>query len=134
MTDTAGWYQRKMASLRGVAPSPPQRAPYQQQQSPQFQQVPSVQRQGPQQYQPQQPQQQEAVTIANLWGAMNVWHGGKAHQIDSQPCPECGSNQYYSRTNGPRRGPPPAPHCYNCGYNGGLFDQGDPSTWGASTA
>jgi len=68
--------------------------------------------------------------MENLYQAMGHWHGGKAHKIDREPCPECGSNQYYSRTEGVRRGPPPAPHCYNCGYNG-MFQQGDPTTWGA---
>jgi hypothetical protein len=128
VTDTAGWYQRKMASLRGgLAPSPPQRGSqqYPQQQAPQY-----VQQQGPLQY--QQPQQMPQVTIENLFGAMGFWRGGKAHQIDREPCPECGSNQYYSRSQGARRGPPPAPHCYNCGYNG-LFEQGDATTWGATT-
>ena len=60
---------------------------------------------------------------------MGLWRGGKAHQIDAQPCPNCGGNQFYSRTgHGVRRGPPPAPHCYNCGYNG-MFEQGLESSW-----
>jgi hypothetical protein len=69
------------------------------------------------------------VTIDNLWGAMQVWRGGKGHKIDSDPCPECGSVRYYSRTGeGARRGPPPAPHCFDCGYNG-MFEQGLASSW-----
>jgi hypothetical protein len=128
------WYRNKLASLRGNAPNPPQRAPYQPQQftgQSNYTQ-PNQMQPIPQHYQPPQPPQ-EPVTIHNLWGAMHFWHGGKAHQIDREPCPECGSNQYYSRAGGARRGPPPAPHCYNCGYNGGLFEQGDPTTWGATT-
>ncbi len=37
-------------------------------------------------------------------------------------CPSCGSNLYFSRAQGIRRGPPPAPQCGECGYNG-LFEQ-----------
>ena len=68
------------------------------------------------------------MTTENLWGAMQHWRGGKAHRVDREPCPECGSDQYYSRTEGARRGPPPAPHCFQCGYNG-LFTQGLQATW-----
>lgn len=71
------------------------------------------------------------VTIENIYEAAGYWHGGKAHQVDKNPCPRCGSNQFYSRAHGIKRGPPPAPHCYNCGYNDGMFDQGLASTWGA---
>jgi hypothetical protein len=70
----------------------------------------------------------EKVTIDNLWGAMQTWRGGKAHKIDSEPCPECGSPNFYSRTDGARRGPPPAPHCFACGYNG-MFQQGLMTSW-----
>ena len=60
---------------------------------------------------------------------MQQWRGGKAHKVDTEPCPECGSNKYYSRTGAEvRRGPPPAPHCFACGYNG-MFTQGLSSTW-----
>jgi predicted RNA-binding Zn-ribbon protein involved in translation (DUF1610 family) len=71
------------------------------------------------------------VTLENLYEMAGHWHGGKAHQVDTQPCPNCGSNQFFSRSQGIRRGPPPAPHCYNCGYNG-LFEQGDMATWEGS--
>jgi len=125
-----------MAQARGVQ-APQQRQQPQYQQPSQYQQPPQQQwvgqqyvQQQPQQY--QQPPQPEPVTIANLWDAMKEWRGGKAHRVDAQPCPECGGNQYYSRSEGARRGPPPAPHCYNCGYNG-LFEQGEAATWGAST-
>jgi hypothetical protein len=126
MSDSASWYQRKMASLRGgqAAPPVPQQR-IQQYAQPQYPQQPQARPQV-QQY---QAQSLPPVTMDNLYQAMGHWRGGKAHQIDSEPCPECGSNQYYSRTDGKRRGPPPAPHCYNCGYNG-MFQQGDPTTWG----
>jgi predicted RNA-binding Zn-ribbon protein involved in translation (DUF1610 family) len=124
-----------MAQARGLQ-APQQRQvqptmPYQQ--HPQAYQQPTPAPQWQQQPQYQQPQQPPPpVTIANLWDAMKEWRGGKAHRVDAQPCPECGGNQYYSRSDGARRGPPPAPHCYNCGYNG-LFEQGEAATWGAST-
>ena len=124
MSDSASWYQRKLAAVRSAPPGRALNAPV----------VP--QRLQPQQYPQQQEfiqfQQQPAapkVTIDNFWGAMQQWRGGKAHKIDAEPCPECGSNNYYSRTGeGARRGPPPAPHCFQCGYNG-MFTQGQQSTW-----
>jgi predicted RNA-binding Zn-ribbon protein involved in translation (DUF1610 family) len=118
-----------MAQVRGPQPQARQQYPQQPQQyqQPQYQQVQQMPQQQPQY---QQVQQQEPVTIANLWDKMTVWRGGKAHQVDREPCPECGSSQYFSRSSGARRGPPPAPHCYNCGFNG-LFEQGEATTWGA---
>jgi predicted RNA-binding Zn-ribbon protein involved in translation (DUF1610 family) len=80
--------------------------------------------------QPQIDPSQIRVTPENLFQAAAYWKGGQAHRIDTQPCPQCGSGQFYSRRQQHSRLPPPAPHCYNCGYNGGLFEQGDPSTWG----
>jgi hypothetical protein len=91
--------------------------PQQQQQLPYAQQMPQV---------PQAPPQ---VTMENLFESMKFWKGGQAHKVDREPCPNCGSGQYYSRQVG-RRGPPPAPHCYNCGYNDGMFTQGEATTWG----
>jgi len=77
-----------------------------------------------------QHQTQVPVTIENLYAMAGHWHGGQAHKVDTDPCPRCGSNQFFSRINGKTRGPEPAPHCYNCGYNG-MFDQGMASSWGA---
>jgi hypothetical protein len=121
------WYARKIASLRGGQAAPP--APqYRQPNHPQ----PQQQRPLPQvQQMPQQQQEMPPVTMENLYAAAGYWQGGQAHKVDREPCPECGSPQYYSRAGGARRGPPPAPHCYNCGYNG-MFQQGEPSTWGAA--
>jgi hypothetical protein len=119
-----GWYQRRVARARQTP------APQQQQQYPQQRQAyyPQQQQRPPPGYIPQQP---VPTTIGNLWEQMQQWHGGKAHQVDPHPCPECGSDQYFSRTGAEaRRGPPPAPHCFACGYNG-MFDQGLASTWNA---
>ena len=121
MTDNSAWYQRKLMS-RGQQPAP-QRQPLQPIQPQQQQQFVQFQRQAD----PNIP-----VTVHNFWDMMQHWRGGKAHKIDREPCPECGSDQYYSRTgDGPRRGPPPAPHCFSCGYNG-LFQQGLPTSWQTS--
>jgi predicted nucleic-acid-binding Zn-ribbon protein len=78
---------------------------------------------------PQQPQPPPEVTIDNLFDAMKFWKGGPGAKTDPDPCPNCGSNQYFSRAVS-RRGPAPAPHCYNCGYNDGMFTQGEATTWG----
>jgi hypothetical protein len=125
------WWARHLGPARREAPSP---VPRQQQasnfppggyQQPQDQQIYA------------QPQTQEfdtsqiRVTPENFMQVARFWKGGQAHRVDTQPCPQCGSGQYFSRANGMSRLPPPAPHCYNCGYNGGLFDQGQPETWGA---
>ena len=123
-SDSSSWYARRFGR---AAPQPQQRPSYPQQQPPPGY-VPGGYNH-PQQQQPQQQVPQEKVTIDNFWGAMQQWRGGKAHKIDSEPCPECGSNNYYSRTGeGPRRGPPPAPHCFNCGFNG-MFTQGLATSW-----
>lgn len=88
-------------------------------------------RQPPPGYIPRPDPHSVKTTIENLWGQMLGWQGGKAHKIDPDPCPQCGSNQYFSRTGAEvRRGPPPAPHCFSCGFNG-MFDQGLASSWSA---
>jgi hypothetical protein len=46
------------------------------------------------------------------------------------PCPNCGSGNYFSRTQGVMRGPAPAPHCMDCGHNG-LYDLEGMTTTGA---
>lgn len=48
---------------------------------------------------------------------------GKAKALGEGNCPECGSNNFFSRRNTMMRGPAPAPICEDCGYNGGLFEQ-----------
>lgn len=61
--------------------------------------------------------------------ARNAVNHGKAHTTDTQPCPQCGSPQFFSRAGHNKRMPPPAPHCYNCGYNDGMFEQGLEGNW-----
>ena len=77
----------------------------------------------------QPPVQPEQVTIENLYEAAGSWKGGPGAKTDPYPCPQCGSNHFFSRANG-KRGPSPAPHCFNCGFNEGMFEQGLQSSWG----
>jgi len=119
-----------------------QNAPYQVQPQPQYQQynvpVPTNYAQPVQQQfgqlphqQPPPPPQAPDVTIDNLFDAMKFWKGGPGAKTDPDPCPNCGGNQYFSRAVS-KRSMPPAPHCYNCGYNDGMFIQGEATTWGAT--
>jgi len=130
MSDNASWYARKMAQMR-EAVSPFAMRPQQPQPQPQQQDV------MPQQY-PQYPGQQPVlppqVTLDNLWGAMHLWKGGPAARTNPDPCPNCGGNQWFERVTENRRGPSPAGHCYNCGYNGGMFTQGDQANWAAAAS
>lgn len=132
--DDQSWYARKIAQMRG------QQAPGQQAYRPMAPSpTPSLQpRSEPVQYQqPPQiplemltPEQQWAVKLTEA--ARSAVMKGEAHRTDRDPCPRCGSNQYFSRVTTNKRMPPPAPHCYNCGYNDGMFDQGLASSWGAN--
>lgn len=139
MSDSASWYQRKMAQMREAVQPFGARQPMQPQQFPQQpfpqQTTPYPQQQYPQQqlrYQPEQPVQPPQVTMDNLWGAMHLWKGGVGHKMNPDPCPNCGSNQWFEHVVENRRGPSPAGHCYNCGYNGGMFTQGDQANWAAA--
>jgi hypothetical protein len=59
--------------------------------------------------------------------AMKRWKGTRAAQaIDS--CPACGSPHVFAIQRG-INGAAPAPRCTACGWNGGLFDQGDQANW-----
>jgi predicted RNA-binding Zn-ribbon protein involved in translation (DUF1610 family) len=123
MTNARDWYAKRVQQPQQQPP--PQQ--YAQPQQPQY--APQPQQQ--QQYvQPQQQQAPQQVTVQNLYEAAAHWRGGAATRTEQQLCPECGSGQFFSRA-GKSRMPPPAPHCYNCGFNG-LFDQANPQVWGAS--
>jgi hypothetical protein len=129
MSDTQAWYQRKLAQMRGQQPKPyPQR--YQPPQPTPRYQAPQPPQWQPQQQQPQQPvPQQIPVTIDNLYEMAGHWRGGPGARNNPQPCPQCGGNQYFENITSGKRGPQPAPHCYDCGYNGGMFQQGMESSW-----
>lgn len=136
MSDTQGWYQRRIAALRQQAPPPQTYAPQPQHQhydpNPGYRPQPVQYPQHPQQqqvvdYQP--PQQPPKVTIENFYEAMAFWKGGKGHKENAEPCPQCGSANYFTSIQTSKRGPQPAPHCFSCGYNDGMFNQGLQSSW-----
>jgi len=118
MSDSDWWARRLGQPQQRTPLIPTPRYPQYQQQAPQAPQAPQV---------PQQ-QQQIKVTPDNLYDAAMQWQGGEAHRKEVYACPQCGGGHYFSRTNGPSRGPAPAPMCYDCGYNG-MFTQGDPATY-----
>jgi hypothetical protein len=78
---------------------------------------------------PQQKMQQASLTellaVQQQTGRANPGVGGR---LNPDPCPNCGANLFYDNLGKNRRGPPPAPHCFTCGYNG-LFEQGLESSW-----
>lgn len=113
------WWAKKL----GTTPAPRREPMYQQ---------PAPVVRAPQ-YQQQQPQQQQQIQVTgeNLFEAAKMWQGGEATRTETQPCPQCGSPHFFSRSQGIHRGPPPAPMCDSCGFNG-LFTQGDPSSWNSA--
>lgn len=77
----------------------------------------------------QVPQQPPKVTVENLAEAAAFWKGGQGSQSSAMPCPRCGGPHFYTDMGTSARGVQPAPHCFNCGYNG-LFEQGLAASWG----
>lgn len=134
---TPDWYRTKLAQMRGQTPAP--RPTYQDHYHGSFpvpggpgsptQGVPPQRPQQPQDFNPNQALPPGSIGIHDFPNVMKFWRGGKARKLNPEPCPECGSSNFVENY-GARRGPQPAPHCWNCGYNG-LFEQGLPSTWGA---
>lgn len=72
-----------------------------------------------------------SVTPENAFDAAMTWTGGEATRNSSGPCPQCGSDLYFSRSNsnsvvtqqGMAKVPP---RCYSCGYTEGRPMQGMP--------
>jgi hypothetical protein len=61
--------------------------------------------------------------------AIRTWSGGEAHRMDGHlTCPKCGSKNVFSRSNGGITNKPPAPRCFECGWNG-IYTQADQSAW-----
>lgn len=122
------WWSRRLGEQHAPPPNyPPATYPQQPQQG-----YPQHPQQGyPQQPQQGYPPQQPMVNADNLYQAAMTWQGGEAHRKETNRCPNCGGNHYFSRAAGVSRGPAPAPLCYDCGFNG-MFQQGDPATWGAT--
>jgi hypothetical protein len=116
--NSASWWasklgsQQKAPSLPPVSPPPPPRLPPAYQPTPQT--APSLQ-----------------VTSDNLAEATTLWQGGEASRTETQRCPQCGSDHYFSRSNSGATVTTsgmaaPAPRCYDCGYTAGRPMQGLP--------
>ncbi len=125
------WYSRALQRARptqqgpvtspGTAPRYPVDRPLS---TPVGQYVPPASQTVPDEMLPPEMRWAQKLTAA----ARNAITNGQAHKTDSEPCPQCGGTQYFSRQVS-KRMPPPAPHCYNCGYNDGMFEQGLEGNW-----
>ena len=124
--DSASWYARKMAQMRGQQqPQPYQGRPV----VPTYQQ-PQPAYQQPQQQAPQAPaaRPETFTEYLDLQKHGQALAPGKGAKLNPEPCPQCGGNLFYADLGLKRRGPAPAPHCFTCGYNE-MFEQGLESTW-----
>jgi hypothetical protein len=124
--DASSWYQRRLAQMRGTQPFQA-RAPIPQYPQPQqgYQQQFTQPRADP----PQPPTPPETMTdLLDLQKHGQALKPGKGARLNPDPCPNCGGNLFYADLGLKRRGPPPAPHCFSCGYNE-LFEQGLESNW-----
>ena len=135
MSDSKSWWAKRLGNQPQAReqqyPTPqqgyPPAVPQQQQQQPGY-----PQQQGYQQQQPQDPYAgKKPANVGEAVEAMKYWTGGEAVATETQRCPSCGGNHYFSRRAGSSRLPPPAPQCFDCGYNG-MFEQGDQSAWAAT--
>jgi hypothetical protein len=123
----ANWFRQRMEQETGGALPPIARREV----------VPTYQQPYQQEALPQQVPQQQGFDVEqldktpeNVLMLMNHWTGGEGTKTETNKCPSCGGNHYFSRSQGTMRGPAPAPMCYTCGYNG-MFEQADQSTWSA---
>jgi hypothetical protein len=116
--NSSSWWTKKLGNdsvpSRPLPPMPPMRPTAHQQPAPKY-----------------QPQQDIHVTDDNAYDAAMQWRGGEAMRTETQRCPNCASDLYFSRTN--TGGQPsqsgmatPAPRCYACGYTQGRSLQGMP--------
>lgn len=77
----------------------------------------------------QQEEGQVALENGDILGATAAWKGGIATRTENQQCPQCNSQNYFTRLqgsgtqvvgeNGTARA---ASTCFDCNYNGGLYD------------
>ena len=74
-------------------------------------------------------EQASVSDLLNIQQSTGKASPGIGHRLNPDPCPQCGANLFYADLGKVRRGPAPAPHCFTCGYNGGLFEQGLESSW-----
>lgn len=134
MSDNQSWYARRWAQMKQAAPPAPFGRP-QPQQYQQPQQYPQQVMPGQhvQQGQPNtqvlfQKQPQASMSQTFEMQKQGFLAPGQGGRLNPDPCPNCGGMLFIEDTGKRRRGPPPAPHCFTCGYNG-LFEQGLESTW-----
>ena len=71
------------------------------------------------------------VTASNLHQTATMWAGGEGTQTETQSCPQCRSDLYFSRANTAavmttRGSVSPSPRCYSCGYTQARPNQGMP--------
>lgn len=148
MTDNSAWYQRALARARGQEAPRPQPQPAQvwngtvtyptnTNGNTYYTYAPQTQPQTPVRQEPAPPptgQKQESVSTTQLLQMQEATGRatpGEGARLNPDPCPNCGAALFFEDLSGKkRRGPPPAPHCFTCGYNG-LFEQGQASSWGA---
>lgn len=82
---------------------------------------------------PQVPPEHDHVAPAapdgqmHIGDAIRVWKGGEGHRKETQRCPDCGSDHFFTRSGSGIMGAggrlvQPAPICMTCGWNG-LFEQ-----------
>lgn len=137
------WYQRAMARAREAIPTqrPPQQQPTTSttwngnvawtgnaNQNVTFYPQPQPQAQPQAPGTGQKLAQASTSQLLQMQSATGQATPGIGAQLNPNNCPNCGQALFYERLEKVRRGPPPAPHCFTCGYNG-LFEQGLESSW-----
>jgi len=118
---SADWYARKLAGRQPARTSTPPQSP------PAPVRIPSV----PTHDHTAQPEVK--VTTENLAEAAALWQGGQGTKTEQQLCPHCGSNLYFSRSNGTGESggsgarivtqsgmASVAPRCFSCGYTSAM--------------
>lgn len=124
--DSASWYARKMAQMRGQQQPFQGRAPVPTYQQPQPRYQQNQQRSAEVQQLASPPETLSELLVLQSNG--QALKPGKGARLNPDPCPNCGGSLYYGDFGVKRRGPQPAPHCFTCGYND-LFEQGLQSSW-----
>lgn len=78
---------------------------------------------------PQSTQPQVAPDGSNIAEIAGLWKGGQATKTETQSCPHCGGDHYFSMSNGASQGGAGAriatergmastsPRCFDCGYS-----------------
>lgn len=126
---SANWWANKLGTQQpqqqrgGIVLAPQQPQPVYHQQ-----QAPAPQHQ-------QQPVDDDPNRKLGIREAISRFSGGESARVEGGlSCPACGSKTGYTEFRGMAgaaagvMGARPAPHCYECGYNG-KFMQGDQANW-----